>query len=198
MLQNENETEQEKLAEETGPPPKQRRKTSQFKTTVTSRFKTVVEQEINCGSELRNKNTSKQLEEPKKETQANEKNLNKFEQTSKEHARDKKMLAWEDEAGYFLSFESMTDYHWRSIKTFSKQGCVQDIVNFYINGDLFSRKNDFLDIFYTQTCLFKINFSCGFILRIRSDNSLCYCHASNGCDRIFYHPKLSVNFLILL
>ena len=39
----------------------------------------------------------------------------------------------------------MIDHHWKSIKTFSKQSCVPDILNFYIDADFLSPKNDFLD-----------------------------------------------------
>ena len=118
-----------------------------------------------------------------------------FKQTIKEHATDKEMLARDDEADTFHSFGSMADHHWKSIKTFSKLGCVQDIFNFYINDDLFSLKNEFLDMFYKQTCRFKINFSFGFILRNCSDNSFRYWHASSGVDRILDHPQLISNFL---
>ena len=52
---------QEKLAEETGPLPKRRRKTN-----VSSQSKPDVELELNSGSELRNEDTSMQLEESKK------------------------------------------------------------------------------------------------------------------------------------
>ena len=84
-----------------------------------------------------------QLEESEKETQVNEDNLNEFEETTKGHITDKEMLARDDEADFFQSFESMTDHHWKSIKTFSKQGCVKDIFNFYINNDLFFSKKWF-------------------------------------------------------
>ena len=139
--------EQEKLAEETGSLPKRRRKTN-----VSSQSKPVVELELNSGSELRNEDTSMQLEESEKAIQADQDNLNEFEETNKGHATDKEMLAWDDEADLFQSFESMTDHHWKSIKTFSKQGCVRYILNFYINNGLFSLKHDFLDMFYKQTC----------------------------------------------
>ena len=109
----------------------------------------------------------KQFEESEKVDQAGK----KFKQAIKEHAADKKMLAQDDEADTLYSFESMTDRHWKSIKTFSKLGCVQNIFNFYINDELFSLKSEFLDMFYKQTCRFKVNFSFGFILRNRSDNS---------------------------
>ena len=185
----EDEAEQEKLAEETGPLPKQRRKTN-----VSSQSKPVVERKLRSESELKNEDTSMQPEESEKETQANEDNLNECEKTTKEHATDKEILAQDDEADFFQSFESMTDHHWKSRKTFSKQGSVQDIFNFYINNDLFSLKNDFLDMFYKQTCRFKKNFSFGFILRNRNDNSFRYWHASNGVDRILDHPQLISNF----
>ena len=180
-----NEMEQEQLAEETGPPPKQRRKT-----TVTSQSKAVEERETNCGLEMTKEDALKQFEESENDVQAGK----KFKQAIKEHATDEEMLARDDEADTFHSFESMTDRHWKSIKTFSKLGCVQDIFKFYINDELFSLKSEFLDMFYKQTCRLKINFSFGFILRNRSDNSFQYWHASNGVDRILDHSQLISNF----
>ena len=53
--------EQEQLEEETGPLPKQRRKT-----TVTSQSKAVEEGEINCGLETTKEDTLKQFEELEK------------------------------------------------------------------------------------------------------------------------------------
>ena len=94
----------------------------------------------------------------------------------------------------FFSFESMTDRHWKNIKTFSKLGCVQDIFNFYINDELFYLKSEFLDMFYKQTCRFKINFSFEFILRNCSDKSFRYWHACNGVDRILDQTQLISNF----
>ena len=104
------------------------------------------------------------------------------------------MLACLDEADSFQSFGSMADRHWKSIKTFSKQGSVQDVFNFYINDDLFSLKNDFLDMFYNQTCRFKINFSFEFTLRNRTNGNFRYWHASNDVDRILDQPLLISNF----
>ena len=107
------------------------------------------------------------------------------------------MLARDDEADTYHSFESMTDCHWKSIKTFSKLGCVQDIFNFHINYELFSLKSEFLNMFYKQTCkeIYKqINFSFGFILRNNGDNSFRYWRTSNGVDRILDHPQLTSNF----
>ena len=103
----------------------------------------------------------KQFEESEKVAQ----DKKKFKQIIKEHATDEEMLAQDDEADTFHSFGSMAIRHWKSIKTFSKLGCVQDIFNFYTSDDLFSLKNEFLDMFYKQTCQFKINFSFAFILR---------------------------------
>ena len=100
------------------------------------------------------------------------------------------MLARDDEADSFQRFESMANRHRKSIKTFSKQGCVQDIFNFYIKDDILSLKNDFLDVFYKQTCRFKINLSFGFILRNRTDGNFRYWRASNGVDRTLNHPLL--------
>ena len=177
--------EQDQLAEETRPPPKQRRKT-----TVTSQSKAVEEQETNCGLEMTKEDALKQFEESEKDAQAGK----KFKQAIKEHATDEEMLARDDDTDTFHSFESMTDRHWKSVRTFSKLGCVQDMFNFYINDELFSLKSEFLDMFYKQTCRFKINFSFGFILRNRSDNSFRYWHASNGVDRILDHPLLISNF----
>ena len=120
--------------------------------------------------------------------------MNEFKQTSKEHATDKETFGWDDEANSYWSFESMDDHRWKSIKAFSKQGCVQDIFNFYINDDLFSSKNDFLGTFHKQRSRFKINFSFGFILRDCGDNSFWYWYTSNGVDRILDQPLHITNF----
>ena len=63
---------------------------------------------------------------------------------------------------------------------------------FYINDDLLSLKNNFLDT--SKRVDLKINFSFGFILCNRSDNSFRYWRASNGVDRILDHPQLISNF----
>ena len=178
--------EQEQLDEETRPPPKQRRKT-----TVTGQSKAVEERKINCGLEMTKEDALKQFEESEKDAQADK----KFKQTIKEHAADEEMLARDNEADTFHSFESIPDRHWKSITTFSKLGCVQDIFNFYINDDFFSLKTEFLDMFYKQTCRFKINFSFEFTLHNRSDDSFRCWHASNDVDRILDHPQLISNFL---
>ena len=86
--------------------------------------------------ELTKEDTLKQFEDSENETQANKRNLNEFKRTTKEHATDEEMLARNDKADSFQSFGSMADHRWKSIKTFSKQGCVQGIFNFYINDDL--------------------------------------------------------------
>ena len=144
------EIEQEQLAEETRSLPKRRR---QIVESIQS--KAVVEKKLNSGVELTKKDTLKQFDESEKEAQVDKKNLNESKQTIKEHASNEKMLARVDEADSFQSFGSMADHHWKSIKTFLKQGSVQDFLNFYINDDLFFLKNDFLDMFYNQTCRFK-------------------------------------------
>ena len=111
----------------------------------------------------------KQFEESEKVAQAGK----KFKQAIKEHATDEEMLARDDEADTFHSFESMTDRHWKSIKTFSKLGCVQDIFNFYINDELFSLKSEFLDMFYKQTCKIALNLELAFMVfsfEIRFEN----------------------------
>ena len=97
--------------------------------------------------------------------------MNEFKHISKEHATDKETFAMDDEADSFQSFGIMADHSWKSIKAFSKQGCVQDIFNFCINDDFLSPKNDFVDTVYKQTSRFIINFSFGFILRNCGDNS---------------------------
>ena len=115
-----------------------------------------MEQELNSGVELTKEDTLKQFDESEKDAQVNKKNLYEFKQTIKEHATNEKMLASVDEADSFQSFGSMADRHWKSIKTFAKQGSVQDIFNFHINDDLLSLKNDLLNMFYNQTCRFKL------------------------------------------
>ena len=119
--------EQEQL-EETGPPPTQRRKT-----TVTSQSKAIEERETNCGLEMTKEDALKQFEESEKDAQAGK----KFKQAINEHAADKEMLARDDEADTLHSFKSMTDRHWKSIKTFSKLGCVQDIFVFTLTMTFF-------------------------------------------------------------
>ena len=183
------EMEQEQLAEETGPLPKRSRQI-----TESIQSKAVVEQKLNSGVELTKEDTLKQFEESEKEAQVFKENLNEFKQTIKEHATNEKMLARVDEADSFQSFESIADRHWKSIKTFSKQGSVHDIFNFYINDDLLSLKNDFLDMFCNQMCRFKIQFSFGFILRNRTDRNFRYWHASNGVHHILNHPLLISDF----
>ena len=181
--------EQKQLKEETELLPKQR-----IQTTKCIQCKAVMEQEIDNGLELTKDGTLKQFEESENETLANKRNLDEFKRTTKEHATDEEMLARDDEADSFQSFGSIADHHWRSIKTFSKPGSVQNIFNFFINDDLLSLKNDFLDMFYKQTSRFKINFSFGFILRNRIDGNFRYWHVSNGVDRILDQPQLISNF----
>ena len=86
--------------------PKQKRKTN-----VSIQSKAAVERKLKNGLELRNEDTLMQLEELEKETQANEKKLKEFEETTKGHVTDKEMIARDDEADFFKSFESMIDHH---------------------------------------------------------------------------------------
>ena len=53
------------------------------------------------------------------------------------------MLAQDDEAGTFHSFGSMADHRWKSVKGFSKQGCVRDIFVFTLTMTFFLQKTTF-------------------------------------------------------
>ena len=53
------------------------------------------------------------------------------------------MLAQDDEAGTFHSFGSMADHRWKSVKSFSKQGCVRDIFVFTLTMTFFLQKTTF-------------------------------------------------------
>jgi len=92
------------------------------------------------------------------------------------------------------NYGDITDRYWWSMRDFSNEGPIQDILNFYIYDDLVSLKKDFLDMFYKQNCRFRINFSFGFILRHRTNNKFRYWLASNGNDRILDFPHLVSNF----
>ena len=69
--------------------------------------------------------------------------MNEFKRTSKEHATDEETLARDDEADSFQSFGSMADHRWKSVKGFSKQGCVQDIFVFTLTMNFFLQKTTF-------------------------------------------------------
>ena len=92
-----------------------------------------MEREINSGLELTKEDTLKQFEDSEKDAQAGK----KFKQFIKELAAYEEMLARNDEVDSFQSFGSMADHRWKSVKGFSKQGCVQDIFVFALTMTFF-------------------------------------------------------------
>ena len=95
--------------------------------------KAVEKGEIDSGLELTKEDTLKQFEDSEKDAQVNK----KLKQTIKEHATDEETLTRDDEADFFQSFGSMADHRRKSVKTFSKLGCVQDIFVFTLTMTFF-------------------------------------------------------------
>ena len=101
------------------------------------------------------------------------------------HATHEEMLAGDDEVDYVQSFGSTTDHYWKSIKAFSKQGCVQDMFVFTLTMTFSKKRLSGCK----QTNRSKINFSVGFILRNRTDGNFRHWYTSNSVDRMLDQPS---------
>ena len=92
-----------------------------------------MKREIDSGLELTKEDTLKQFEESEKDALAGK----KFKKFIKELDAYEEMLARDDDVDSFHSFGSMADHRWKSVKDFSKQGCVQDIFVFALTMTFF-------------------------------------------------------------